>query len=109
LTALRKVVFAPDVLIASLYDAEARALLHGWRDGAIVPVVTRDLLLLYLRTFRQAGLGPELVRKWSLWLTAAGKALYREDSQANNATGLALCREVAEANGAELLTRVKAR
>jgi hypothetical protein len=109
LSAPRRVVFAPDVLIASLYDAEARTMLHQWRDGAIVPVVTRDLLLLYLRTFRQVGLGPELVRKWSLWFTGPDKAVYREDSQGNNSTGLALCRDVAEANGAELLTRVKAR
>jgi hypothetical protein len=109
LTAPRKIVFAPDILIASLYEAEARAMLHQWRDGAIVPVVTRDLLLLYLRTLRQAGLGPELVRKWSLWLTAAEKVIYREDCQANRSSGLALCREVAEANGAQVVTREKQR
>lgn len=107
MTAAGEVVFAPDILVASLYDAEARALLHQWRDGAIVPVVTRDLLLLYLRTLRQAGLGPELVRKWSLWLTAVDKVIYRENFKANHSSGLALCREVAEANGAKLITREK--
>ena len=107
MTAPHKVVFAPDILVASLYEAEARAVLHQWRDGAIVPVVTRDLLLLYLRTLRQAGLGSELVRKWSLWLTAADKVIYREDFQPNHSSGLALCREVAAANGAHLVTREK--
>ena len=109
MTPPRKVVFAPDILIASLYEAEARAVLHQWRDGAVVPVVTRDLLLLYLRTFRQAGLGPELLRKWSLWLTAADKVIYREDFQANHPSGLALCREVAQANDAAVITRQKQR
>ena len=107
MTVPRKVVLAPDILIASLYDAEARAILYQWRDGNVVPVVTRDLLLLYLRTLRQAGLGPELVRKWSLWLTAADKVIYREDFQANHSSGLGLCREVAAANGAHLVTREK--
>ena len=107
MTAPRKVVFAPDILVASLYEADARAALHQWRDGAIVPVVTRDLLLLYLRTLRQAGLGPELVRKWSLWLTAADKVIYREDFQANHSSGLGLCREVAAVNGAHLVMREK--
>jgi hypothetical protein len=102
---VRKVVFAPDILIASLYDAEARTILYQWRDGMVVPVVTRDLLLLYLRTLRQAGLEPELVRKWSLWLTAAGRAIYREDCTKSISSGLALCRAVAEEYGAELLTR----
>jgi hypothetical protein len=99
------VVLAPDILLGAMYDAEARAILHQWRDGNIVPVVTRDLLLLYLKTLRQAGLGADLVRKWSLWLTAAEKTIYLTEAGPSVSTGLPLCREVAEANDAELITQ----
>ena len=104
MTAPRKVVLAPDIFVAALYDARARAILHEWRDGEILPVVTRELLLLYLRTFSQAGLSTDLIRKWSLWLTAPAKTLYLENSASLKATGLALCREIAWNHSAEFLT-----
>lgn len=103
----RKVVLAPDVLIAALYDPRAREILNQWRDSQIVPVVTRELLVLYLRTFNQAGLIPDLIRKWSLWLTTTPRALYLEDPLPTNIasmTGLNLCREVARLHQAELAT-----
>ena len=103
----RKVVLAPDVLIAALYDPRARDILNQWRDGQIVPVVTRELLVLYLRTFNQAGLPPDLIRKWSLWLTTTPRIIYLEDKLPSNSasmTGLHLCREVARLNHAELAT-----
>ena len=100
----RRVVFAPDILIAALYDGRAREVLNEWRDGRIVAVVTRDLLVLYLRTFSQVGLPPELIRKWSLWLTTPGKALYFEEGSNSKNTGLALCREVAQRYSAEVFT-----
>ena len=104
MTAPRKVVLAPDVFVAALYDGRARAVLHQWRDGEILPVVTRELLLLYLRTFSQAGLTSDLIRKWSLWLTAPTKSLYLENCAPFQSTGLALCREVALENSAEIIS-----
>lgn len=103
----RKVVLAPDVLIAALYDPRARDILNQWRDSQIVPVVTRELLVLYLRTFNQAGLTPDLIRKWSLCLTTPPKVIYREDPLPTNIasmTGLNLCREVARINEVDLVT-----
>ena len=107
MTERRKVVLAPDLLLRALFDPRARETLNLWRDGLIVPVVTRELLLLYLRTLRQAGVGPELVRKWSLWLTAADKTIYLEGLSVSQASGLQLCREVAAATGAELIARAQ--
>jgi hypothetical protein len=105
LTQPRKVVLAPDILVAALFDQRAREILNQWRDGAILPVVTRELLLLYLKTLRQAGLTADLVRKWSLWLTSGDKTIYLEDLPVKSATGLTLCREVAAITGAEVLAR----
>lgn len=104
MTTPRKVVLAPDILVAALYDGRARAVLHQWRDGEILPVVTRELLLLYLRTFSQAGFSSDLVRKWSLWLTAPSKTLYLDNGAPTQVTGLALCREVAAGNSAQLIS-----
>lgn len=100
----RKVVFAPDILVSALYDPRARDILNRWRDGQILPVVTRDLLLIYLRALGKAGLTPELIRKWSLWLTSPGRSLYIDDVVCSQSTGLVLCREIACAQKAELLT-----
>ena len=100
----RKVVLGPDVLIAAFYDARARAILNQWRDGEILPIVTRDLLMLYVRTLNAAGLNAELIRQWSLWLTAPGKTLYLENAAPNLTHGLTLCREIAAQNNCALLT-----
>ena len=55
MTQPRKVVLGPDLFVAALFDARARETLSLWRDGTILPVITRELLVLYLRTLRQAG------------------------------------------------------
>ena len=103
MTEPRKVVLAPDLLLRALFDPRARNVLNQWRDGLIVPVVTRELLVLYLKKLRQVGLGPELVRKWSLWLTSAEKAIYLDGLSVQQSGGLSLCREVAAATGAALI------
>jgi hypothetical protein len=100
----RRVVLAPDVLVCAFYDSRAREILNQWRDGLVLPVVTRELLLLYVRTLNQAGLTPELIRKWSLWLTTPGKSLYLETTAPLQKTGLELCDAVAQQNDAALLT-----
>ncbi len=100
----RRVVFAPDVLVCSFYDPRAREILNRWRDGLILPVVTRELLLLYVRTLNQAGLTHELIRKWSLWLTTPGKSLYLENAPPLQKSGWELCNAIAQQNGASVLT-----
>ena len=100
----RRVVLAPDVLVCALYDPRARAILNEWRDGLILPIVTRELLLLYVRTLNQAGLNTDLIRKWSLWFTTPGKSLYLEAVPPLHKSGLELCDAIAEQNQATLIT-----
>jgi hypothetical protein len=100
----RRVVLAPDVLVCAFYDPRAREILNQWRDGLILPVVTRELLLLYVRTLNQAGLTHELIRKWSLWLTTPGKSLYLENAAPMQKSGLELCDAVAQQHSASVLT-----
>jgi hypothetical protein len=100
----RRVVLAPDVLLCALYDPRARAILNEWRDGLILPIVTRELLLLYVRTLNQAGLNTDLIRKWSLWLTTPGKSLYLENAEPLQKSGLELCDAIAHLHQASVLT-----
>ena len=100
----RRVVLAPDVLVCALYDPRAREILNEWRDGLILPIVTRELLLLYVRTLNQAGLNTDLIRKWSLWLTTPGKSLYLENAAPLQKSGLDLCDEIAQLHQASVLT-----
>jgi|SRR5687767_11275522 len=100
----RRVVLAPDLLLCALYDARARAILNEWRDGLILPIITRELLLLYIRTLNQAGLTQELIRKWSLWFTTPGKSLYLENAEPLQKSGLELCDAIAQLHQASVLT-----
>ena len=100
----RRVVLAPDVLVCAFYDPRAREILNQWRDGLTLPIVTRELLLLYIRTLNQAGLSQELIRNWSLWLTTPGKSLYLETANPLHKSGLELCDAIAEQNQATLIT-----
>ncbi len=70
------VIFAPDLLSASLFDPQARRVVEQWRDGALKVVTDRRLLMLQLKTLRDIGLTPKLIRRWTLWLTSPSRASY---------------------------------
>lgn len=72
----RIVVLAPDVIVKSFVIEECREILNRWRDGAIVPVVTRELLVCYLRALRGMGLPEGQLRRWASWFTAREKAKF---------------------------------
>jgi hypothetical protein len=72
----RIVVIAPDVIVKSFVVAECREILNHWRDGAIVPAVTRELLVCYLRALRGVGLPDGQLRRWASWFTAREKAKF---------------------------------
>jgi hypothetical protein len=99
----RRVVFGPDLIIAALFDSRARAVLNDWRDGRIIPVLNRELLLLSLKTLRQAGFGPDLIRKWSLWLTSPDKAIYLDDFETRRESINEICLALADAHKLEVL------
>ena len=75
-TAGRRVVLAPDLLIAALFVAKARAVLNEWRDGRIRPVLNRELLFVYLRLLREIGLNEKLLQDWTAWFTNPEKVFF---------------------------------
>lgn len=72
----RIVVLAPDVVVKSFVAVECRDVLNRWRDGAIMPAVTRELLVYYLQVLRGVGLPDGQLRRWATWFTAREKARY---------------------------------
>jgi hypothetical protein len=68
------VVLAPDVILAGLFDPQAREVLNAWRDGAIKLVLSRRLLVAYLRALRKAGAPAGVLRGWALWFHEPGRA-----------------------------------
>ena len=100
----RRVVFTPDILLAALFDPRAREILNEWRDGKIVVVVNRELLLAYVKALHQAGLGPDLIRKWSLWFTSPTRAIYSDATSDGQIDTQKLCEHLAVKLDAQLIT-----
>ena len=75
-----RVVLAPDVIARSFFDPECRAVLDHWRDGAVRIVVTRELLMLYLRLLRKIEIPDTVLRRWLVWFTASDKSVCLEES-----------------------------
>jgi hypothetical protein len=96
----RIVVFAPDLVLAALFDPTARQVLEAWRDGRIKPVIDRELLLAYLKMLRKAGLTSELLRHWAAWFTNKEASIYIESDE-NSQTGIiARCDTIASLGSA---------
>lgn len=68
------VVLAPDLVVAGLFDPHAREVLNAWRDGAIKLVLSRRLLVAYLRALRKAGVPSPVLHVWALWFHQPNRA-----------------------------------
>ena len=99
----RRVVFTPALLLAALFDPKARAHVNQWRDGAIIPVLNRELLLGYLRLLKEAGVGEEQIRRWTLWFTSPERAVYLPEATAGSENVEEICNSIAQAEGAVVL------
>ena len=74
-----RVVITPDGLGRAIVDRQAALVLPAWRDGLVLPVVTRAMLLQYLRLLHRLGLAERQVRWWGWWLGSPVKALILTD------------------------------
>jgi hypothetical protein len=95
----RRVVFAPALILASLFEEGARTQLNEWRDGKVVAVVNRELLLSYLKLLRRVGAEEDQIRQWTLWFTSPEKSIYLVDLVTNEENATEVCRLIAEAEG----------
>lgn len=98
----RTVVVMPDVLGLSVRDPDCRQILEGWRDGTLRWVVSRWLLVRYLRLLGRLGLSPQLLRWWGWWLSSPAKVDYVDDAGVGS-DPLRICLDLAHRSGAEAI------
>ena len=101
--AARKVVFAPDLLGGAFIDPEAQLVLQKWRDGLLLPVVSRELLRHYLKLLDALGLPSRLLKQWTLWLTSPETSLFLEEPLPATASTVDLLLRTASAAPAEFI------
>jgi hypothetical protein len=74
-----RIVFHPSALGELLLDPAGHPILCAWRDNQLQPVVSREILLRYLRLFKDLGIPPRTLRWWGWWLGSAEKTLILAD------------------------------
>ena len=100
---VRKVVFAPDLIGASLFDLHSRRVLELWRDSQLLPVTNRDLLSAHLRNLRRLGLPATLVKRWAYWLASPEKNTFIEKPLPSTNSIADLCEGLAKVSRAEMI------
>ncbi len=76
----RRVVVAPDVVAKSFLVPACRTVLELWRDARIQLVVTRELLVIYLKVLRDLGIADAQLHGWAIWFTAKDKSVFFSES-----------------------------
>lgn len=71
----------PSALGELILDSAACPVLLAWREGNLQPVVSRALLVRYLRLLKNLGLPSRTARWWGWWLGSAGKTLILNDPE----------------------------
>lgn len=100
---LRKIVLAPDLVVAAFIDPAARRVLEAWRDGKFVVVMNRELIALHLRVLNRVVCTPELVKRWAYWLSSPEKAVFLDKLFGPTASPANLCEELAKAIRADAI------
>ena len=95
------VVFTPDLVGAALVDSFCGEVLEQWRDGQLLPVVNRSLLMSYFRLLRGLGGTEVLIRRWGWWFTSRDHALFQPGETSTAVNGMRQCEELARAGQAE--------
>jgi hypothetical protein len=95
-----RVVLTPEAFGRALVDPRAADVLIEWREGRIQPVVSRSLVLRYLRLLHRLGLSERTLRWWGWWLGSPFKVHVVDPDPPMRALE-GLCRALAEQTGAE--------
>lgn len=95
-----RVVLTPEALGRALVDPRAADVLLEWREGRVQPVVSRSLVLRYLRLFHRLGVPERTLRWWGWWLGSPFK-VHRVEPDPPNPNLEGLCLTLAKQTGAE--------
>lgn len=99
---MRKVILTPELVGRSFSQQDCLELLQAWRDGALILVVNRPLLLRYLKLLKRLNVPQEQIRRWLWWFTSPEKAMFVETADGDEGrSGLELCKMLQEKSDAE--------
>jgi hypothetical protein len=96
-----RVILAPDLIGAAIFDPAARRVLQAWRDHQFKIVISRELLLVQIKLLRDLGLPFDLLQRWTLWLTSPMKSEYIADLHFDKPAPSDLCNALAEATNVQ--------
>ena len=98
----RRIVLTPSVLGAAFIDEDCSRILTAWRDKAVVPVVSRQLLRRYLKLLSKAGVHARLLNQWGLWFTSPATSIFAGDVEDTEGS-LTVCVRTAVAGAATMI------
>jgi hypothetical protein len=99
----RRVVVAPDVVAKSFLVPECRTVLELWRDARIQLVVTRELLVVYLKVLRDLGIPDAQLHRWAIWFTANDKTVFLSEPNFSGTSVREILHDAASRGNAEAI------
>lgn len=101
---MKRVILYPDVIGKAFFDPLALKVLNQWKSGEIRPVTCRELVVIYLKILRRAGVGETNLRRWLWWFTSAERCEYVSDISLNPQLNLReQCSELANRHHVDLI------
>jgi len=97
----RRVVLAPDIIAKSFLLPSCRTVLELWRDAKIQLVVTRKLLVIYLKLLRDLGIADAQLHRWAVWFTGKDKSVFLPESNSGKISLRKILHEAARLGDAE--------
>lgn len=97
-------VITPELFGRGLCSPEGLAVLRAWKDGALRPVVCRNLLKRYLGVLKRLGVvDPQSLRAWVWTWSDRESVTWIEDPVPESSPGRALCQALATKQSCALL------
>ena len=100
------IVLAPEILAKSFHNSQCKKVLELWRDGSLRPIITRDLLIAYLRLLKALRIPDEILRRWTQWFTATSKSTVLRDANPDQQQPANLLADAAQRGNAETILYV---
>lgn len=101
---MRKVILTPELVGRSFVQRDCLELLQAWRDGELILVVNRPLLLRYLKLLKRLNVPQEQIRRWLWWFTSPERTMHVETADGDESrSGFELCKMLQEKSDAKAI------
>ncbi len=98
---MMRVVLTPELLVRAFIEPDCLGVLQQWRDGRLVPVISRGLALHYTKLLKKTGLDSVQLRRWLWWFSDGERAEFLPDSNSPPGSTASLCNTLAVETNAD--------